>query len=160
MTTPEQMDIPDLRKDHDRLKKKVAFYESRELAHQLEAIGLEPDRGLGKAIATGFRGDLEDGAVATYAKEEYDYSYTPPAEGAAPDQVEPESDPTADTRTRELAGAQAPIDQTMAASASAMPTSIADRIRNFDQKAGEGTASAADARAAIENKLTAFEVSQ
>lgn len=156
MTTQDAMDIPDLRKDHDRLKRKVQAFEARELARQLAAIGLEPERGLGKAIASGFTGDLdEDGAVAAFAKEEYDYTYTPPAAVEEGAEATFEDKPVPDQRARQLADSQSRIDEVMGQSTPA-GTGVIDIAAAFDEKAGKGEATRPEAVASVNAKVDSF----
>ncbi len=51
---------------------------AREMARSFAEIGLEPDKGLGKAIAKEYDGEISTDAILEYAKTEY--AYTPPTE--------------------------------------------------------------------------------
>ena len=55
---------------------------AREMTRSFSEIGLEPDKGLGKAIAKEYDGEISTEAILEYAKNEY--AYTPPVSDGAP----------------------------------------------------------------------------
>ncbi len=72
----------------------MTLYKGQVLASHLEAIGLKPDQGLGKAIAKEFQltGEVTAETVAAYAKSEYGYEQSaqptpPPPEVVAADRI-------------------------------------------------------------------------
>jgi len=54
--------------------------EAREMTRSFNDLGLSLDKGLGKAIAKEYDGEITTEAIAAYADSEYDYTYeAPPA---------------------------------------------------------------------------------
>ena len=107
----------------------------------LGSIGLEAGRGLGKAIAAGFDGDLTPEAIAAYAKTEYDYE--PVVENQ---------------QAQELQAAQQRVDGFGQASAPMQPANAEDIIRSHDQKLGGQDATRRDAMNALEAKVQHYGV--
>ncbi len=124
----------------DRLEK-----ENRELREQLSAqhiraIGLEPDKGLGKAIVKEFKGELTVEALAAFALEEYQYETT--------------QAPTVDANVIQQAQAQA--DLVASASQPIVPLTEADKLAQHDAKLADPDSSRQDAEAAVRDKFAAF----
>lgn len=128
---------------------------SQLIGAQLREIGLDPDTGLGKAIAKEYAGSIDPDAVATFAAEEYGYTPAPPAQETDTPPAPPVEAPP--TRAQELAAVSNPLDVTMANSAPVEPVSVDDMLARFDQAAGRGEATRADAVTSIAHKVAIFE---
>ncbi len=89
-----------LRDAHERRGKALDVANARFMDIGLKAIGLDPDEGLGKAVAEGYDGDFTDEAIAAFAKEKYSH------EPKAPTTTEPiaETTPAPEPTEQEIAG--------------------------------------------------------
>lgn len=114
-------------------------------ATHLGAIGLEPDKGLGKAISQTFKGDPSAEAIATFARDEYGHELPPPA-----------VDPAQAEAIQAAQAAQAASQSVQMASAPLAPATQTDQLRAHDQRLAEPDATAADAKAAITDKVGAL----
>lgn len=146
----------ELRSWAERVEKENVQLRALALTSQLRDIGLEPERGLGKAIAEKYRGAITDGAVAAFAKEEYDYEAPPPAESSAGESDA--SPPDAGDRAAELAAQAKAIDSTMQVGTPIESRTYADVAAEFDAKAGRGEATRRDATDSIASKLAQFNI--
>lgn len=139
--TEEPTGNPELRAAYDREKERRITAERRVIAGDLEAIGLDPDVGLGKAIAKEYDGELTREAIAAYASEEY--GFTPvgmDTEGAA----------------QRAAAAAEQAEQLEAASTSVVPAGVEDQLAAYDQRLAEEDATREDAEASLAAKMGAF----
>lgn len=93
-STPEQVDeqvtgeVPgtgpkELREAYDRMKRENAALRGQVMGTHLSNIGLDPEVGLGKAIAKEYSGELTVEALAEYARTEYGHEGT--VQAAPPD---------------------------------------------------------------------------
>ncbi len=143
-TTPPVEDnsaIKDMREAMKRKDAENADLRGQVLEQHLGAVGLEAGRGLGKAIAAGYDGDLTADAVAAYAKTEYDYE--PVAQNV---------------QAQEMQAAQQRVDGFGQASAPMQPANAEDVIRSHDQKLGSQDATRQDAQNALEAKVQHYGV--
>ena len=134
--------IKEMREAMKRKDALIADQRSQLVGQNLESIGLEAGRGLGKAIAAGYDGeDLSAGAIAAFAKTEYDY--------------EPM---VQNVQAQELQAAQQRVDGFGEASASMQPANSEDIIRSHDQKLGSQDANRRDAMNSLEAKVQHYGV--
>lgn len=143
-TTPPVEDnsaIKDMREAMKRKDAENADLRGQVLDQHLGAVGLESGRGLGKAIAAGYDGELTADAVAAYAKSEYDYE--PVAQNV---------------QAQEMQAAQQRVDGFGQASAPMQPATAEDVIRSHDQKLGGQDATRRDAMNALEAKVQHYGV--
>lgn len=137
----ENSAIKEMRKAIEREKADNAVLRGQVIESHLGAIGLEAGRGLGKAIAAGYEGDLTPDAIAAYAKAEYDYE--PVVENQQAQQIQ---------------AAQQRVDGFGQASAPMQPANSEDVIRSHDQRLGEQDATRRDAMNALEAKVQHYGV--
>jgi len=133
----ENSAIKQMRKAIDSEKAENADLRGKILATYLKDIDLEVGRGLGKAIAAGYDGELTTEAVSAFAKSEYDYEMTV--------QQAPQA--------QEMQAAQQRADTFGQASAPIQPVSGEDIIRGHDQRLGQPDATRQDAQNALEAKV-------
>ena len=104
-------------------------------------IGLEAGRGLGKAIAAGYEGDLSPEGIAAFAKAEYDYEPV-----------------VQNVQAQEMQAAQQRVEGFGQASAPMQPANSEDVIRAHDQKLGGQDATRRDAMNSLEAKVQHYGV--
>jgi hypothetical protein len=114
---------------------------TRILAGDLQSIGLEIDKGLGKAIAKDYRGDFEPGSVAAFAKDEYQYEHE---DAGAPPQAQ------------QIVEQQQQADALQTVSSPILPQTVADRIAEHDTKMMDPESKRSDAEASVRDKTTAL----
>ncbi len=132
--------IKQMREAMERKDDTIASMRTQLVGGHLSSIGLNPDAGLGKAIAKGYDGDVSAEAIAAFAKDEY--SYEPKA--------------TENPQAQNVQEAQQRADQFGSAAASVQPTSQEDVVMGFDQKLQSPEATRKDASNAIEAKLAHY----
>jgi hypothetical protein len=142
-TEPENSAIKEMREAMKRKDAEIAELRTGAVATHLLAIGLEPDKGLGKAIAAGYMGEVSPLAVAEFAKSEY--SYEAPVENA---------------QAQQMQQAQQRVDGFGAASTSIAPATGEDIVRAHDQKLASPDASRQDALNALEAKVQHYQIGQ
>ena len=134
--------IKEMREAMKRKDATIAEQRSQLVGQNLESIGLEAARGLGKAIAAGYEGeDLSATAIAAFAKAEYDYEPV-----------------VQNQQAQEIQAAQQRVDGFGQASASMQPANAEDVIRSHDQKLGGQDATRRDAMNALEAKVQHYGV--
>ena len=72
-TTPDPDEPKGLRKQLADAHAKLKEYEVKEMGSAFESLKLDTDKGLGKAIAKEYNGEMTVDAIAKYAKDEYGY---------------------------------------------------------------------------------------
>jgi hypothetical protein len=156
-TLPTTDDPKPWREHAEKMTNLAKEYRSQLVAAELRNIGLEPDKGLGKALLSVFPADRNPTELGAYAKEEYGHEYTPPPPAdpatAPPAESSSEEDPTAEAKARALADQQAAVNATMAASTSVVDVTAAERLRSFEERAGKGEATREEAIASIDDAL-------
>ena len=134
--------IKEMREAMKRKDATIADQRTMLIGQNLESIGLETGRGLGKAIAAGYDGDdLSTEAIAAFAKTEYDYE--PVVENQQAQQMQ-----AAQQRVEGFGQASAPM----------QPANAEDVIRSHDQKLGGQDATRRDAMNALEAKVQHYGV--
>ena len=126
----------ELRAYADRMKEERDAMYSEMMQFRLEALGLNPKEGLGKAIAKEYDGDISSDAIRTYLKDEYNY-----------EPVEPTVEETVVTQAQER------VESVMEASAPVTPEVEVDRTKEIDRNLGSPEATREDAVRAISEKL-------
>lgn len=129
----------ELRAYADRMKEERDGMYRELLEYRLEHVGLNPNEGLGKAVAKEYDGDVNLDAVTSYLASEY--NYTPPTP-SVPEEVVTE--------------ATQRVDEVMGQSASVTPEQEPDPVRQADQKMADPEATPQDAAQSIQAKLDAF----
>lgn len=128
----------ELRAAYEREKERRKAAEQSVLKTKVEAIGLNPDEMLGKAIVKEYDGELTKEAIAAFAQDEY--GYEPPS---TPAQPEPTPGQTEQARADKLQNASLPT----------QPAGENDAIAALDAKLAEEDATEQDAVAAMNAKL-------
>lgn len=150
-SVPEGLEGGQLREWAERVARENTQLRTQLVDGQLREIGLDPETGLGKAIRKEFREPVTEGAVATYASEEYGYTFTPPPPAPA-GEAEPEAEPSG--RAAELRATAEGMDAVIGASSSAPePVSLADQLAAFNARAAAGQATREDAIATLNAKV-------
>ena len=126
-----------------RMKDERDSLRGQVLGSHLQSIGLEADKGLGKAIAQQYDGDATAEAVAAYARSEF--SYEPPTQATAADQ-----------QAQAQAERQAVIDGVQSQSNPVAPRTNLDRIAELDAKLADPEATRQDAQSALSAKLEQY----
>lgn len=71
----KQVTPKELREYADRVAAENTQLRTRLMRSELAEIGLNPEEGLGVAIAESYKGDIDREAIATYAAEKYKYTF-------------------------------------------------------------------------------------
>lgn len=130
----------ELRAYADRMKGENAALRQQVIQGHLSSIGLDTEKGLGKAIAKEYSGEFTAEAVTEYAKSEYGYEYETTAEPAA----------------EQLQQQQDRVDAIQSESAPVTPTGLRDKIAQHDQTLAQPEATRADAQKALSDKLEQY----
>jgi hypothetical protein len=137
----ENSAIKNMRATIEREQARNAELTQQLVGQHLQTLGLEPDRGLGKAIAKGYDGEVSADAIAAYAKTEYDY--------------EPQAAPPA---AEQAVQQQQRVAQFGSASAALQPQGPEDVIASHDNRLASPDANRRDALNALEAKVQHYPV--
>lgn len=110
------------------------------MSSHLEAVGLSPEKGLGKAIAKEYKGDLTPQAIGEYASSEYGHTFE------APD----------NPQVAAVEEAQQQVEQIQAVSQPIVPATEEDRIAELQQQLETDDATRQTAQATMNAKLGQF----
>jgi hypothetical protein len=132
----------ELRAHADRALARAQAAEAELMGMRLEKIGLDPLKGLGKAIAKEYEGEYTLEAIAQYARDEYQHEY----------EVAEEESPIA----AQIEAAQTQADQLAPSSVPIEPVSEDDIVAKHDQRLAQPDATIADAQAAVTDKMSKF----
>lgn len=130
----------ELREYAERVKAENAALRQQVVQGHLTSIGLEVDKGLGKAIVKEYSGEFTAEAIAKYASEEYGYEPQASSEAAA----------------TQLQQQQERVDAIQGESAPVTPTGLRDKIAEHDRTLATPEATRADAQAALSDKLDQY----
>lgn len=140
---PQTNPNAELRAHADRLQEQVKELQGKLAGGTIRELGLDPEKGMGKAILRTFDGDPSDrGALLTFAKDEYDVE-VPNAEAAQEEPVSAEID-AAQAQVEAVDGP--PVE----------PSTPADEIAAADAKLGQPDMQAGDLDASLALKLQRY----
>ena len=129
----------ELRAYADRLKEENEKLFGEVIKTRLEAIGLSPAEGLGKAIAKEYEGEFDIDSVREYAKNEYGYQM---------------SEPTVDPKI--VTEASKRLDNVIDTSHSLTPDSEPDPVEEAERRLIDKDATSKDAQGSLNAKLNEF----
>lgn len=125
--------------------------EKRERA--FKDAGLDPERGIGKAVAKLYEGDIDAGAIQNFAKEEFDWE--PPGEGESQESGEPDQSVWTPERQQTLDDGESRRSALASGTLPSRDPSTTDRLKAAEAKAKEtGDWSDWDRLAVLANKAS------
>lgn len=130
----------------DSVKSENVTLRSGQTGMYLSSIGLDPEQGLGKAIAKEYDGTITQEAIAEYAAEEYGHSYSADATPTPEPNVQAEAIAAATEQQAQIESVSAPV----------TPATSSDRLAQLDEKLADPEATPQDAQAAMTAKLAAY----
>lgn len=151
--TQESQTPAELNRYVKQVEKENKALKAQLLGSHLKGIGLDPERGLGKAVARDYQGDFSAASVVEFAKDEYDHVYEPPnpeeQEEASPPQeaLQPTPAETEEAKLAELNGQ----------SESSTPPPATDEVKDAESKlAGNPDVSRKDAESSTALKVAQY----
>jgi len=69
--TPDEGGIKELREEYKKLKAENKAYKQNVMNSALQSLGLEADKGIGKAVTKMYDGEINSEAIAAFVQEEF-----------------------------------------------------------------------------------------